>query len=322
MQKTPGIHHITAITADPQKNLDFYEGFLGQRLIKKTVNFDDPNAYHLYYGDSIGTPGTVMTFFYWAGMPQGHRGSGEVDSIYYTIKPTSLDFWKKRASEYSVSYIEKQLPFGETVLMISDPDGLSIGLVASNIETNVVPWTEGTVPEEHILGGFYGALLSLPEHRPLEPLLEEGLGYTLLETKNDITRYQATNWPGRYLATQVKKDALPARQGAGSVHHIAFQAQDDSAREMLEHQINELGISSTGLVDRFYFHSVYLMTPASILFEIATNDIGFDIDEHKETLGEDLKIPAHYEMYRSTIEANLTPLSLPRSKTTDTDSIG
>lgn len=310
--KTKGIHHITAITADPQKNLDFYEGFLGQRLVKKTVNFDDPNAYHLYYGDEIGTPGTLLTFFYWEGMSQGTPGCGEVESIYYTIKSASLSYWKERADEFGVSYEEKVLPFGETVLMISDPDGLDIGLVASDIETNIVPWTSGPVPEEHVLGGFYGALLALPPQRPVAPILEEGLGYMLVETKANITRYQATNWPGRFIATHERADLPQARQGAGSVHHIAFQAGDDGAREQLEFQVNELGIASTGLVDRFYFHATYFMTPSAILFELSTNDIGMTVDEPADELGEHLQIPAHHEMHRAAIEASLIPLTLPR----------
>lgn len=310
--RSKGIHHITAITADPQQNLDFYEGFLGQRLVKRTVNFDDPSAYHLYYGDAVGSPGTLITFFYWRGMPSGTRGSGEVASIYYSIKPASVDFWKNRADEYSIAYTEKVLPFGETTLMIHDPDGLEIGLVVSEHVTNIIPWTEGTVPEEHVLGGFYGALLSLPPQRPIAPILEEGLGYTLVTIKEGITRYQATDWPGKFVATQEQPDMDLARQGAGSVHHIAFQADDDAVRERLEFQVNELGIPSTGLVDRTYFHAAYFMTPSAILFELSTNDIGLTIDEPADMLGEQLRLPPQYEASRDIITANLTPLTLPR----------
>lgn len=313
MVRTNGIHHITAITADPQKNLDFYEGFLGQRLVKKTVNFDDPNAYHLYYGDAVGSPGTILTFFYWAGMPSGVSGSGEVNSIYYTIKPMSLDFWKARAVEFGVPYIEKVLPFGETVLMISDPDGLEIGLVASDVKTGVMPWTEGPVPTEHVLGGFYGALLKLPQGRPLEPALLEGLGYELVETKNDVTRYSATNWPGKYLAT-TESSAPQAHQGAGSIHHIAFQAETDEKRALLATQVQDIGLSTTGQIDRQYFNATYFMTPAHILFEIATNDIGFTFDEPAEELGEHLQLPPQYEAQRTEISASLVQLELPRNR--------
>lgn len=315
--QTNGIHHITAITADPQKNLDFYEGFLGQKLVKKTVNFDDPSAYHLYYGDAIGTPGTLMTFFYWKGMPQGKRGTGEVASIYYAINPNSLSYWKDRASKFSVPYTETTLPFGEAVLMISDPDGLEIGLVASDTKSQIVPWSAGPIPAEHILKGFYGALLALPEQQPIEPILEEGLGYSLIETKEGITRYQATSWPGAYIATTTNIGASEAIQGAGSIHHIAFQADDDSDREALEFQVNELGIASTGLVDRQYFHATYFMTPARILFELSTNDIGLTIDEPAAELGEHLQIPTQHEMHREAIAASLIPLRLPRHHVTN-----
>lgn len=314
MNKTNGIHHITAITADSQRNLDFYEGFLGQRLVKKTVNFDDPNAYHFYYGDDVGTPGTIITFFYWDGIPKGTRGTSEVESIYYAIAPESLDYWSARAGEHDIECEKATLPFGETVLFIHDPDGMKIGLVAADVENNVVPWTKGPVPEEHVLRGFYGALLVMPEYTPQKPLLEDGLGFELVETKETITRYQATAWPGKFLATMERPDLPRATQGAGSVHHIAFQADTDEVRDSLKSQINEIGIDSTGLVDRQYFHSTYFMTPAMILFEIATNDIGFAIDEEVAELGEHLKLPDQYEDQRSEIESTLTPVTLPRDK--------
>ncbi len=312
MTKTSGIHHITAITADPQQNLDFYEGFLGQRLIKRTVNFDDPNAYHFYYGDAIGTPGTLLTFFYWQGMPPGTRGTGEVESIYYGIDTASLAYWKERADTFGVRYEETTLPFGETVLFIQDPDGLKIGLVATSEHGAIIPWTEGPVPSEHVLRGFYGALLVMPEYTPQGPVLEAGLGYELVETKSGITRYAATDWPGKYLATTERPNLPRTRQGAGSIHHIAFQADVDGTREALEWQVNELGIPSTGLVDRQYFNATYFMTPAGILFEIATNDIGFTIDEPAEELGEHLRVPAHYQDQADAIAAALTPITLPR----------
>ena len=314
MHQTKGIHHITAITSDPQRNLDFYEGFLGQRMVKKTVNFDDPNAYHLYYGDAVGTPGTILTFFYWAGIPTGTRGTSEVESIYYAIAPDSLQYWKDRADEYEIECEKKTLPFGETVLFISDPDGMKIGLVAAEVDSSVVPWTVGPVPEEHVLRGFYGALLVMPEYTPQGPLLIEGLGFEEVETKDGITRYQGTSWPGKFLATTEGPSLPPARQGAGSIHHIAFQAETDEVRDGLKTQVNNLGVGSTGMIDRQYFHATYFMTPAGILFEIATNDIGFTVDEDTSELGENLKLPEQYEAGREQIESTLTPLTLPRNK--------
>lgn len=314
MHTTHGIHHVTAITADPQKNLDFYEGFLGQRLVKKTVNFDDPNAYHLYYGDAVGTPGTIMTFFYWAGIPSGSRGTSEVASIYYAISPDSLQYWKDRASDFSIPVEETTLAFGETALMINDPDGLEIGLVGATVDTTTVHWSDGPIPEAHALRGFYGALLALPEYTPLAPLLTEGLGLSEVATAAGITRYEASHWPGKFLATVERPTEPRARQGAGSIHHIAFQAETDAVRDGLKSQVNQLGLGSTGLVDRQYFHATYFMTPAMILFEIATNDIGFTIDESTDELGEHLKLPPQYEDARDQIEPALTPLTLPRHR--------
>ncbi|MBY0309797.1 VOC family protein [Patescibacteria group bacterium] len=314
MIKTKGLHHITAITSDPQANVDFYEGFLGQRFIKRTVNFDDPSAYHLYYGDAVGTPGTALTFFYWAGIPDGTRGSGEVDSIYYAIPPGSIEYWKQRAETFLVIQEEKQLPFGETCLMIKDPDGPKIGLVEATVDDAVQHWADGPIPHEHSLRGFYGTLLNLPEGGSITPLLTVGLVYSEVATKDGVTRYEATSWPGKFLATKPCPDMPRATQGAGSIHHIAFQAETDAELMALGKQVQNLGVATTGLIDRQYFHSVYFMTPASILFEIATDDIGFTIDEPADELGEHLMIPRQYEHLRTSIEAHLTPLSLPRHK--------
>lgn len=314
MIKTKGLHHITGITSKPQNNLDFYEGFLGQRFVKKTVNFDDPRAYHLYYGDAIGSPGTALTFFYWAGMPSGERGSGEVDSIYYAIPVGSVEFWRERAATFGVNYEEKVLPFGETCLMLQDPDGLKVGLVEAEVGQPVKYWVEGPIPEASSLRGFYGVLLNLPGNIPLEPVLVEGLGYTEVATKDGVTRYEAESRPGKFLATRDCPDLPRARQGAGSIHHIAFQASDDTELAALGNQVGELGIGTTGFIDRQYFHSVYFMTPASILFELATNDIGFTVNEPAAELGDNLKLPPQYEHLRAILEAELPPLNLPRKR--------
>ncbi len=314
MQKSKGIHHITAITTDPQKNLDFYEGFLGQRFVKKTVNFDDPRAYHLYYGDFSGAPGTILTFFYWPGIPKGTRGTGEVSGIVYAIQPDSVAFWKKRAAAYGIRAEEETLPFGERALTLHDPDGIRVILAASTDKSRVEMWKEGTVPEAHALRGFYGAVITLQEHAELADTLVFGLGLEGGEQAGSTMRYRAKQQPGLYLYTEEKPDLPRARQGAGSVHHIAFQADDDSVREALRQQVNERGIPSTGMIDRQYFHSTYFRTTAGVLFEIATNDIGFTVDEPKEELGEHLKLPPQYEAHRREIEAALVPLSLPRHK--------
>ncbi len=308
--RTFGLHHITGITGDPQKNLDFYEGFLGQRLIKKTVNFDDPSAYHLYYADAVGTPGTVLTFFYWSGIPEGQRGGGEVASIFYAIPPTSVGYWKARTQDFMIEYIEEILPFGETVLYIHDPDGLKIGLVAADVESRIIPWVEGPVPKEHVLQGFYGVLLHTTGD--MTDLLGQGLGHKEIAEKEGVIRYEATDWPGKYIAVK-DASAMPlARQGAGSIHHIAFQARDDAMLMSLQEQVAATDLQVTPIIDRFYFHASYFMTPGGVLFELSTNDIGFAIDESTEELGEHLQLPPQYEPYRAQIEATVIPLMLPR----------
>lgn len=314
--KTIGIHHITAITADPQKNLDFYEGFLGQRLIKKTVNFDDPSAYHLYYGDMIGSPGTIMTFFYWRGISQGRRGTGEVSDIYYGIKPSSLAYWKARAASMGVEVLEEILLFGDTALIIQDPDGLRIGLIVAEANNAIVPWNDGTVLPEHALQGFYGALIAVSDQAKIINILTDGFGYKFIRREGSILLCQAERQPGKFLVIQELANLSRARQGAGSVHHIAFQATNDFQLQSLRAQVNDLGISSTSMIDRKYFHSTYFMTPAGALFEIATNDIGFTIDEPVAELGENLKLPSQYELYRTEIEQNLPKLTLHRTKRT------
>lgn len=313
MDKTNGIHHITAITADPQKNVDFYEGFLGQRLVKKTVNFDDPHAYHLYYGDSIGSPGSLITFFYWNGIRKGKRGYGEVGRICYTIKPTSLQYWKDRANKFHIPYTENNDYFGEDGIVITDPDGLEIGLVANTFEQTIVPWLEGSVPVEHVLRGFYDVMLRLPKHNSLDEILKNGLGYEVKDRSKDSTRFQTQSISGMFFTTHVHTDLQQAVQGYGSIHHIAFQANTDIELERYKNQLHSIGLVSTEPIDRQYFHSIYSMTPVNILFEIATNDIGFTIDENKSVLGEQLMLPPHFESYRDNITSTLTPLVLPRN---------
>lgn len=316
MHTTTGLHHITAITGNPQKNLNFYEGFLGQRLIKKTVNHDDPNAYHLYYADAVGTPGTVITFFYWAHMPAGKRGAGEAESIYYTIPVHSFTYWKTRAQQHNIATTEIVLPFGEQTLMLQDPDGLSIGLVAADTDASIVHWNAGPIPPEHAIRGFYGVLLSLPTTIPIAPVITDGLGYEVVDTIHGTTRYQTSAWPGKYIATREEATLPRARQGTGSIHHIAVAVATDTERNALKQQLETLGLLPTGLIDRYYFHSTYVMTPPGILFEIATSDIGFTIDEPVESLGDTLVLPEHFAADRALIEARLPPLVRPARETT------
>ena len=313
MSQTSGLHHITAIAADPQKNVDFYEGFLGQRFVKKTVNFDDPSAYHLYYGDYVGSPGTAMTFFSWQGMPSGTPGVGEVDAIYYRIPAGSEEYWQKRAVDFGVSCESAKLA-GESALSMRDPDGHKLFLVTSRLEEVPVlrQWTDGVVPLENLLMGFYGVRMVVADEAMVSPILIEVFGYEKVYEDDFLRRYQVPGSLGTMIDVSVKPDAPPARQGVGSVHHIAFRAKDDDEREEFRERLINLGLSPTGLVDRTFFNATYCWTPARILFEISTDQPGFTVNEPEATLGESLVLPEQYEHLRVPIEKNLPPIRLPR----------
>ncbi len=313
MKISGGIHHITAITGDPQKNIDFYEGFLGQKLIKRTVNFDDPSSYHFYFGDAFGKPGTLLTFFYWPGIPKGTRGAGEVSRIAYGIAAAAKEFWIQRAKEFDVPCEAGTNAFGESVLSLADPDGMSIELVVTKGKTTVDHWEEGDVPAEASLKGFYGATLNVVSAEAMEPVLQ-ALGYKHKKDSGEHTRFESGAERACVLDLFEAPDLPMARQGWGSVHHIAFRAASDAEEITLQGAVAEAGTRPTHVIDRNYFHSVYFMTPARILFEIATDGPGFAIDESPDMLGEKLVLPAQYEPHRKEIEEALVPVTLPRHR--------
>ena len=314
MLKTQGLHHITAITADPQANVDFYEGFLGQRFVKKTVNFDDPRAYHLYYGDYVGSPGTAMTYFSWLGMPAGTRGVGEVSATYYRIPKGSLKYWKERAGTFAVTITETTC-FGESALLLSDPDGHTIYLIESLLSS--VPllnwWEDGPIDGRSMLQGFYGVRLHVLDQGMLERPLQEVFGYQIIDEEGSVRRYTLPDSTlGQHIDIEAGTHTTPARQGVGGVHHIALRARNDDEREEFRRKLIEIGLEPTGMIDRTFFHSTYFFTPAGILFEIATDEPGFTVNEPAAELGENLVLPEQYEYLRSELEQYLSPITLPR----------
>lgn len=312
MKGTNGIHHITAITGDPQKNADFYEGFLGQRMVKRTVNFDDPRSYHLYYGDYPGTPGTLMTFFYWKGMHKREQGVGEVTSVSYAIDPTVHAFWMARAHAFGVSVEERINTFSEKILVLEDPDGIQIELVSVKAG-EVKVWKESDVPTTSQLAGFYGVAMTVVSIEQMEPSLRE-LGYEREKIVGTTARYHCKGTRACTVDLIEAPDLPEARQGTGSVHHVAFRAASDEDELSMREQILAIGAMPTPVIDRNYFHSVYFMTPGRVLFEIATDSPGFSIDETLDVLGERLILPPHYEQHRAQIQATLEPIALPRHK--------
>lgn len=311
MKGVSGIHHITAITGNPQANLDFYEGFLGQRLVKRTVNFDDPSSYHFYFGDAYGRPGTLLTFFFWPRLPAGVRGAGEVSRISYRIGRDVIDFWKTRARKRGVECSEEKNAFGESTLLLKDPDGMEIELSPGADGQKIDVWDESDVPAKSALRGFAGARLTVLNAEEMRRTLEL-MGYTQRDGSGEHLRFASDGDLARFLDLHEAPDLQMAQQGSGSVHHIAFRVPTDEAELALRARIEKTGLRPTHVIDRQYFHSVYFMTQGRVLFEIATDQPGFSIDEERSSLGEKLVLPPQYEPHRFDIERLLVPIRLPR----------
>jgi glyoxalase family protein len=310
MMTRHGIHHVTAIAKAAQRNLDFYTKTLGMRLVKRTVNFDDPGAYHLYYGDEPGQPGTILTFFPWAHVAPGRLGVGETQETLLRVPESAIGYWAHRFVEASVAHESPVKRFGETVLTFRDPDGMRLALVGiPGIEAELA-WTGGDVPAEVAIRGFHGVSLLLGDAGPTGRILTNVLGFAETAREGSVTRFKAEGTAlGGIVDIQAAGDFLPARMGAGSVHHIAFRAADDAAQAaMVEKLAKEHGIVTTEQRDRNYFRSVYFREPGGILFEIATDEPGFAIDEPAAELGRSLKLPPFLEGHRKQIEAALPVL--------------
>lgn len=303
-----GLHHVTAIASDPQRNLDFYTEVLGLRFVKRTVNFDDPGTYHFYFGDDTGSPGTILTFFPWPGSPQGHRGAGETIATAFSIPAGSMNYWKQRLGGKGVA-TQESMHFGEMHLAFSDPDGMSLELVEhTEAKASQAPRYSDVPPVQAIQGFFGTTLLELGLERT--QALLEAMGYRKLGEEGNRSRYApGGDALGRYLDIVVDKDAPRARMGAGTVHHIAFRASDDAAQAEWQGALGRFA-EVTPVQERTYFRSIYFREPGGVLFEIATDAPGFLIDEPAETLGESLRIPEWYEPQRSLIEARVQPLIL------------
>jgi glyoxalase family protein len=306
-----GLHHITAIAGDAKRNFDFYSKVLGLRFIKKTVNFDDPGTYHFYFGDEVGSAGTILTFFPWgAGIQQGRKGSGMATEIGYSVPKGSLDFWQKRFEQYNVIYNKPAEKFGEKYLTFLDPDGLKLELIESKTDDNRKAWETDEVKADVATKGFHNITLTLNNIKPTAAVLTEIFGYKLIN--QDVNRY-------RYATDAVENAAivdlveLPEEKrglGAnGTVHHVAFRVKNDEILMHFREKIEEYGLSITPQIDRQYFHSLYFREPGGVLFEIATDNPGFTVDESLEELGQNLKLPAQYESQRASIEAHLVKIN-------------
>ena len=310
---TAGIHHVTAIASDPQRNLDFYAGVLGLRLVKRTVNFDDPTTYHFYFGDAEGTPGSLMTFFPWPDARRGRQGAGQIAVASFAILPSSLGYWIERFIKYHVEFSQPTSRFDdERVIAFKDRDGFMGELVAHASAESRAKWAGPSVPAEHSIRGIYSVTLWQESCDLTGKLLTDTLGFRAAREQASIFRYAAQ--PGE-IASIVDLRCVPGLwpgvMGAGTIHHVAFRAPDDNAQADIRMELVSHGFNVTPVIDRDYFHSVYFREPGGVLFEIATDPPGFTVDEPAQSLGQALKLPQWLEPRRFEIEALLPNIRLP-----------
>jgi glyoxalase family protein len=285
-----GIHHITAIAGNAKRNYDFYTKVLGQRMVKKTVNFDDPETYHLYYGDKQGTPGTILTFFPWEGITTGRRGARQATEIGYSVPQGSFEFWLKRFEKHNVTYNKVAEKFGEQYLTFLDPDGLKLELIASKTIDTRLPWETDEIKAENATKGFHNVTITTNKMQPTADILTNVFGYKLLEQHVNRYRFVTDAVDNANIVDLVEvQGEVAGHVAGGSVHHVAFR----------------VGLNITDKIDRNYFYSLYFREPGGVLFELATDNPGFSVDEPVEELGTQLKLPEQHERLRSALEKSL-----------------
>ena len=304
-----GIHHITAIAGNAKKNYDFYTRVLGLRLVKKTVNFDDPQTYHLYYGDKFGTPGTILTFFPWEGITAGRRGARQATEIGYSVPEGSLDFWLKRLEDNNVLYNKPAEKFGEQYLTLLDPDGLKLELIVPKTADSRLPWETAEVTAENATRGFHNITITTNKMDATAKILTDVFGYKLLEQHVNRFRFVTDAVDNAAIVDLVEvAGEIAGHVAGGSVHHVAFRVKNEEILMQYREKIAALGLHITDKIDRNYFYSLYFREPGGVLFELATDNPGFSVDEPVDQLGSGLKLPAQYENIREDLEKSLPSL--------------
>lgn len=304
-----GLHHITAIADNARRNHDFYTRILGLRLVKKTVNFDDPGTYHFYFGDEQGSPGTILTFFPWEGIGQGRTGTGMATDIGYSVPAGSLDFWAARFKEFNIEHQELKERFGEKYLSLRDPDGLNLDLIVPGHSDYRKPWVTTEVTEEVATKGFHNITLTVRKLEPTAKILTDILGYSLQQQDGNRFRFRTDSIDNANIVDVVEEpNGAPGHNAAGTNHHVAFRVKDDNILMEYRELIARRGFNITPRIDRDYFFSLYFREPGGVLFELATDNPGFTRDEPLEALGSSLKLPKQYEPARAQIEKVLPPL--------------
>lgn len=307
-----GIHHITTLASDPQRNLDFYVKLMGMRLVKQTVNYDDPGTYHFYFGDNAGTPGTILTFFPFPNTSPGKRGRGQVTAVMYAIAPESISFWVERLSRQGIKFDGPTHRFDEEVIAFDDPDGMRIELVAHAANVAKPTYENRFVPAEHVARGFYGVTLASLRLPSTLSLLTRTMGFANGTESTDRVRLTIGE-PSHSTVVDLDTTAelQPGQMSAGSVHHIAWRVADDNSHSHWRGKIAETGVNVTPIIDRNYFHSIYYREPGGVLYEIATDPPGFTVDESPEQLGSRLQLPPWLEPERERLMRRLPPIVVP-----------
>ena len=310
MNNILGLHHITAIAGDAQRNYDFYTKTLGFRLVKKTVNFDDPQTYHFYYGDEVGTPGTILTFFPWANVRQGKNGAGMATEIGYSVPKGGFEFWKARFEKLNIRYDISER-FGEKQIAFQDPDGLWLNLIEAKQKDERKGFETAEIKADVAIKGFYTVTLTLNNITATAAILTEVFGYKQVERDDNLYRYQTDAVENAAIVDLLE---MPQAQGGinagGTNHHVAFRVKDEESLMAFREKIAARGLQITGKIDRDYFFSLYFREPGGVLFEIATDNPGFATDETVENMGSSLQLPDQYEPMRDKIEKGLPELQM------------
>ncbi len=303
-----GIHHVTAIAGDAQENLDFYTGVMGLRLVKRSVNQDATDTYHLFYADADGHPGSDLTFFPWADMPPGRGGSGLVNEISLAVQPDTLAWWAERLRQAGITVAEPEVRFGERTLRFSDPHGLSLALVETADPREFTAWRRSPVSAAHQVRGIHAVRLHERDLDSTTGFLETGMGFRPLAEEGGWHRYGSSAGSGHIVDLHAAPGEPRGAWGVGAVHHVAWRVTDDRAQARARADVIDAGARPTGIIDRFWFRSVYFKEPGGVLFELATDGPGFAVDESADTLGEHLVLPPWLENDRAAIERMLPPL--------------
>ena len=309
MASISGIHHVTAIAGDPQPNLDFYTQVLGLRLVKLTINYDDPGTYHLYFGNEDGAPGSILTFFPWPGAPGGVVGNGQVSATAFAVRAESVDYWMTRLAGHGAGPEDAGMRFGERVVQFIDPDRMPLEIVGTAHADPSRAWSGGPAPREHAVCGFHSATLSEEGYDATSSLLAGVMGFTLTGQEGNRYRYSAGHGAGAIVDVLCTPDGRPGRLGVGTVHHIAFRTPNDEQQGEWLATLRRHGYNVSPVMDRKYFHSIYYREPGGVLFEIATDPPGFAVDEPRDRLGERLMLPPWLEPQRAAVERRLPPLN-------------